>query len=293
MADETQTAETNSDQATQTDASAETTTTTSTTEPTTPNSEGPPSDPLDGDDLLAPGESDEDKAARETEEARRAALTDEERAAEDAEKAAAETPLHGAPDGDYEIELPEGMSLDADALTEIAPLAKELNLSNKGLSLLAEKGLPVAQKMAERSMVEAVVATRKAWADDARAYVQGGKLQDGTDVPASPVFAGENIDAVTQTSRAAINRFASDEAGQPLMFPAAKINAETGEPEPGTFYDFLKTTGLANHPALLFVTYKVGKAIGEDSDFERSGDTPQSKLSREAKYFPHLQPPQT
>lgn len=279
MADEQQTAETNSEQAIQTDASAATTTPTSTTEEKATQAESQQqTDALDGDGLLG-GDKTEDKAEDEPdEEARRAALTDEERAAEDAEQAAAE--LHGAPEGDYEIELPEGMSLDTEALAEIAPLAKELNLSNKGLSILAERGLPVAQKMAERSMVEAVVAVRKGWEDDARATVQGGKLQDGTEVQSDPVFKGENIDAVTATGAKAIDRFTTDASGQPILFPAAKADGS-----PGTFRDFLKTTGLANHPGMIRFAYLAGSAISEDSDFERGGQNPTSKLSREEKYY--------
>ena len=262
MADEPVTDATNSvSQETPMDAPEQTNTNTSTTEETTPTSDD---QPAASDETAAEAGADD--------------LDDTLISATEGEETAVE--LHGAPEGDYELELPEGTVLDADALATITPLAKELNLSNAGLSKLANEALPVAGQMFERAMVQDVVATRKGWADDARAYVQGGTLTDGTAVEASPIFAGETMDAVTKTAARALDALTTDANGQPLMFPAAKADGS-----PGTFNDFLKTTGLGLHPAMIHFAFRAGKAISEDS-FERSGDTPQTKLSREEKYYP-------
>lgn len=271
MADEPTTDVTNSEAAAiQTDAPAATDTTTSPTDKTTPDQQHDEADPLDVDSLVK-GTSG-DAPADEADEGE----DDGSDGGADGEPAE----LHGAPEDDYELTLPEGMTLDADALTAITPLAKELNLSNAGLTKLANEGLPVVEAMVNRAMVQDVVATRKAWADDSRAYVQGGKLADGTEIAASDVFKGENMDAVTATAGRAIDRFTTDAAGQPLTFPNAKPDGS-----PGTFNDFLKTTGLGLHPALVHAFYVAGQAISEDSDFERHGDVPQTKLTRAQKYY--------
>jgi hypothetical protein len=288
LADEQTTDATNSAPAIQTDAAAATDTTTSTTEGTTPPTEGQQGDAEGGDALDDAGGlaavPDASAAGDESGE------EGEPQGGEDGEEGEQKpSDLIGAPEGDYEPELPDGVALDPEGIAEIAPLARELNLSNKGFGELAAKGIPIVERAVNKAMVESVVAQRKAWETDGRAYVQGGSLSDGTAIEASPVFAGENMDAVMTASAKAIDRFTTDANGAPLLFPNAKVNTETGEMEPGTFRDFLKTTGLGNHPAMLFAFYRAGKAIGEDSDFERHGATPQTKLSREAKYYPHRQ----
>lgn len=264
MADEQQTDETNSEPATQTVASAEKPTPSSTTGETEASSEsqqGQPNDPLNDGGLLdgtSDGEGDGPAA------------------------------LIGAPEGDYELALPDDapFTIAAEDVAALTPLAKELNLSNAGLSRLAMEGVPLIHAAAQRAMVADVIDTRKAWEADARALVQGGKLQDGTVVQASSLFHGENMDAVTSTAARAIDRFTNGADGQPMMFPAARVG-EDGTMQPGTFRDFLKTTGIGNHPAMVQAFYMAGKLLGEDSDFERGGGAPQSKLSREDKYYPH------
>ncbi len=291
MADEPVTVETNSTPAIQTDAADQTATPTSTTEASNPTSESQPTsevadasdtatDPLDAAGLLG-----DDAAASDPADADADDGTDDD--GDSGDQGDDAVVLHGAPEGDYEIELPEGMTLDKGALDEIAPLARELNLSNAGLSKLATEALPVAQKLFDRSMLESVLEVRRDYEADSRAYVQGGKLSDGTEITASSVFKGENMDAVTTTGARALDRFTSDEGGNPILFPGAKVDAE-GNKVPGTFRDFLKSTGLGLHPAMIHFAYRAGQAISEDNGFERSGDTPQSKLTREEKYFPHL-----
>lgn len=283
MADETVTDATNSEAAAiQTDASAATDTTTSTTETTAPNSDSQQdaaSDDLDGDTLLG---ADADAGA-DGEGGDDAGEGDSDGDAGGDEPAA----LLGAPEGDYELDLGEDATFDIakDDLDKITPLAKEIGLSNAGLSRLANETVPLIQGAVQRAMIADVVETRKAWENDARAFVQGGKLADGTEIEASSLFAGETMETVTNTAARAIDRFTKDADGNPILFPGAKVG-ENGV-EPGTFRDWLKTTGMGNHPAMLQFAYLAGKMLGEDSDFERGGDVPQTKLTREQKYYPH------
>lgn len=281
MADEPVTDATNSTtEATQTDATAQTATTTSTTDQQTPPSGDQPNEAA-ADDAGATDPLGESGLLDGDDAAAAAAADGADESADGAGDSDGETvELTGAPEGDYELELPEGMALDSAALAEISPLAKELNLSNAGLAKLATEAMPVAQKMFSASLVQDVVAQRKDWEDQSRTLINGKG-----EVPASPIFQGDNYDAVMKAGARAIDRFTTDAAGQPILYPAAKTDPETGEAVDGTFREFLKTTGLGNHPAMMMFAYRAGVAIGEDSDFETHGTTPQTKLSREAKYY--------
>lgn len=190
--------------------------------------------------------------------------------------------LIGAPEGDYDpetLELPEGFSLDADALAEFTPTAKALNLSPKGLSKLMVEGHGVVEKQVHAAMIGNVVNIRKGWETDSRALIAGGKLANGTEVTPDPVFGGNNREEVMQVAAKAIDRFTTAN-GEPILFPAAKEDGSEG-----SFRDFLKTTGLGNHPAMIRLTYLAGRAISEDTDFERGSGTPPTKLTREEMYY--------
>lgn len=261
MADENLTDETNSnpETATPTDATDPTASDTSTTDQSKePEAKADDADPLDGKGGLG----DDPNAPKEGED---------------------ETPndLLGAPEGDYELELPDGMALDAEALKEFAPVAKEANLSNAGLSKLASTAYPLVEKQVTNAMATQVVAQRKEWDAASRTLVQGGKDAEGKPIAADPAFNGDNLDTVMSVAAKAIDRFAGD-----TLYPNVKFDQEKGEMVPGTFRDFLKTTGIGNHPAMVRAFYLAGKEISEDSDFHRSGDVPKAKMSREEKYYP-------
>jgi hypothetical protein len=285
LADEQQTDATNSEPAIQTDASAATDTPTSNTETTTPNSEGQPGEP--GADPLGDGGLLDGADEAEAGDGGDADGGDSDAQGGDAADAPA---LLGAPEGDYELALPDDANFEIakEDLDKLTPLAKEIGLSNAGLSRLASEAVPVVVDAVNRSMVADVIDTRKAWESDARAFVQGGKLTDGTEIAASAIFAGENMDAVTTTAARALDRFTKNADGTAIMFPGAKVG-EDGQMGPGTFRDFLKTTGLGNHPGMVQFAYMAGKLLGEDSDFERGGDVAPTKLSREDKYYPARQ----
>lgn len=189
--------------------------------------------------------------------------------------------LFGAPEGDYELtDLPEGFAVDKDALEAFTPTAKKLNLSNEGVKSLATEAYPIVEKQVTQAFVQQVVDQRKAWETASRTAIGGGKDAEGNAVAANKLYGGDNYDAVMSTAAKAIDRFTSDETGKQLMFPGAKEDGSEG-----TFRDFLRATGLSNHPAMVQFAYLAGKSISEDSDFSRSGDVPAATLSREEKYY--------
>lgn len=265
MQTENQTAETNSETATPTASAEATTSDTSTTEaeatptPEAAAEEAAPAveaDPLDADAGIAA-----------------------EPAKEGEEEEQAEAPAFiGAPEGDYELTLPDGMALDAEALAAFSPVAKEVGLSNEGLSRLASEAYPVVEAQVQKAQVAAVVAQRKEWETSARTAISGGKDAEGNAVAADPIYAGDTHDAVMATAAKAIDRF-----GGNAVYPNAKF--ENGQMVDGTFRDFLKTTGLSQHPAMVRAFYLAGKSISEDSSFERSSNVQQTKVSREEKYY--------
>lgn len=268
MADEPQIEEPNSNPATPTGEPAATASTTSTTDPQAPNSDNPQGDPagtdLDDQSLIPDADGGADPAG------------DGDGEGDDDPAAAAANEFHGAPAEDeaYEIELPDGMTLDPVALEAVTPLARELNLSNKGLSHLAATAYPIVERQVQQAQVGLVVAQRKEWETATRSAISGDN--------ADPVFGGENLDAVVATAGKAIDRFFGD-----AEYPNAKFNAETGEMEPGTFRDWLKTTGLGLHPAMVRGLYVIGSKISEDNSLPTTGAVPEVKKTREQRYYPH------
>ena len=187
----------------------------------------------------------------------------------DAPKDGEAEPLTGAPEGDYELALPEGVTLDKAALEAVAPIAKELNLSNAGLSKLAgvyaEHVLPGAMKQVEDNMTSQIVAQRAAWDQATRLMIAGGKDADGNDVQPDPTFRGKTLEQVQAVAAKALDRFGGSGVRE-----------------------FLTETGLGNDPRLVTFAFKAGDAISEDSDFVRPGNVPTAAKSREEKYYPNM-----
>lgn len=171
---------------------------------------------------------------------------------------APENTLLGAPEGDYEIAgLPEGTSIDKEVLDAIVPVAKEIGLSNEGMSRLAsvyaEQVLPHVASQVVSQIETDIAATRTQWAADLRASVEGEN--------ADPVYAGAKLADVTRIAAKAIDRFAGEE-----------------------FRAYLDETGLGNHPAMLKLLFNSGSRIAEDTGFERGGTTSRPKSDAEIFY---------
>lgn len=285
MDDVTQTDATNSEASTSTDATATTEASSSTTQATAADAAqgategdgagaeaaGSEADPLDGGSILGEGAKDGEGEGKD------GAEGDAGDKGGEGEGGDAEPALIGAPEGDYDLAglLPEGTGVDVEALKAFTPTAKELNLSNEGLAKLALEAQPIVAKQVMDGMVSNVVAMRAGWDADTRAAINGGQNAEGQTIARDPVFHGKNFDDVTATAAKAIDRLVGDK-----LFPGAK---EDGTP--GTFRDFLKATGLGNHPAMVQFAYLAGAQLSEDSDFQRSGGIPNSPKSREEKYY--------
>ncbi|MGL4232688.1 MAG: hypothetical protein ACRCWJ_15090 [Casimicrobium sp.] len=206
----------------------------------------------------------EEQAAKDAadEEAAEAKDAADEEAAEAKDKAKAEFKPHGAPEGDYELTMPEGVELDKSMLEAFNPVAKELDLSNAGAQKVAEFFIEKVQpQIAEQFVkgIEADVENQKAdWAKTTKELIVSDAQAEK---PEDRVFDGSNFEAVTKTSARALDRFGSPELRQ-----------------------LLDASGLGNNPEVVKFTYKIGKLIGEDNDFQRGGHVPQPK-SREEKYY--------
>ena len=201
------------------------------------------SDPIaDGATLLTPAP---DAAAAKPE------PTPEEVAA-----AAAHAELFGAPEGTYEITgLPEGTVIDTATLSAVEPVARELGLSNAGMSKLAavyaETIVPALTEQVTNQILTQSAATTQGWATETIEAVR-------TDA----AYGGKPLAEVQAVAAKALDRF--------------------GGPE---FREYLKDTGLGNHPAMMRAMFLAGSAIAEDTTFERGSNTP-PKLTREQKFYP-------
>lgn len=193
--------------------------------------------------------------------------TDEERAADEAADAE-RAELFGAPEGDaYTVEgLPEGMEIDKDALEAIVPVAKQLNLSNKGLSAIAqvyaEKVLPGVMERAQNVIVQQVTVQRSEWEKEAEAAIQsnGHELKNAAGETLS--FDAKDKAHVLKTAAKALDRLA-----------------------PAGFREFLKDTGLSVHPAMVAFAYQAGKTISEDTEHETSQTGSGRPKSRVEKFY--------
>lgn len=207
--------------------------------PDTSTTENPPAD-----STLLTGEPPkvEDKAPEQT---------DEEKAA-----AAEHDKLFGAPETEYEITgLPEGMTIDKEALAAFEPVAKQLGLSNEGMSLVAQTYAQILPKVTEGvidNLQKDIIAQHATWATEATEMVKSDEA-----------FGGKPLPEVLQVSAKTIDRF--------------------GGPE---FREFLDQTGLGNHPAMVKFSYLAGTAISEDTTFERGGTAPTAKSRTEKFYGP-------
>ncbi len=176
--------------------------------------------------------------------------------------------LFGAPEEGtaYELTgLPEGVVIDADALAAIEPVARELGLSNEGLSKIAgvyaETVLPHVQNTLATQINAEAAQLKKDWATDTRAAIAGGKNAAGEDVVADPVFQGKTLKEVQAVAARALDRFGGE-----------------------GFRDFLDTHGLGNHPLMTRAMFAAGAAIAEDTELPRGGDVAKPK-TREEKYY--------
>lgn len=152
--------------------------------------------------------------------------TEEELAADKAksEKAEKEKKQEGAPEK-YEFQAAEGVELDTEALKDFEPVARDLNLTNEQAQKLVD-AYPKILAGVQQRQAGAWQATTEQWA---------------ADVKADKEIGGDKLTGNLSVAQRALDQF--------------------GGPE---LKEYLNTTGLGNHPALVKAFIKVGKAMSED-----------------------------
>lgn len=152
----------------------------------------------------------------------------------------------GAPDK-YDLKMPDGSALDEAALADLEPVARELNLTNEQAQKLAETYATRMQQDAQRQQ-EAWKKTTENWVGDIKADKEIG---------------GQNFDVSVRHAQAALNKFGTPEL-------RAQMDA----------------TGMGNHPELVRVFARIGKAMAEDTFVQSSRDGSQADPAK--KLFPSM-----
>lgn len=130
----------------------------------------------------------------------------------------------GAPEK-YEFKGGEGVELDTEALKDFEPVARDLNLTNEQAQKLVD-AYPKILAGVQQRQAEAWQAQTEQWA---------------ADVKADKEIGGDKLTANLSAAQRALEQF--------------------GDPE---LKEYLDSTGLGNHPALVKAFIKVGKAMSED-----------------------------
>ncbi|MHA8112849.1 peptidase [Kosakonia cowanii] len=131
----------------------------------------------------------------------------------------------GAPEK-YEFKAGEGVELDQEALKDFEPLARELNLNNEQAQKLVDMYGTKLLPMVQKQQAEAWQKQTEGWAESVKADKEIG---------------GDKLTSSISTAQRALETF--------------------GTPE---LKEYLNATGLGNHPELIKVFVKVGKAMSED-----------------------------
>ncbi|EDV9203259.1 peptidase [Salmonella enterica subsp. enterica serovar Monophasic] len=130
----------------------------------------------------------------------------------------------GAPEK-YEFTAGEGVELDTEALKDFEPVARDLNLTNEQAQKLVD-AYPKILAGVQQRQAEAWQKQTEGWAEAVKADKEIG---------------GDKLTANLSAAQRALEQF--------------------GDPE---LKEYLDSTGLGNHPALVKAFIKVGKAMSED-----------------------------
>jgi hypothetical protein len=151
----------------------------------------------------------------------------EQEAANPAEAVKATEPTPEVIPEKYEFAVPDGFTLDNEAVEKFTPIAKELGLSNEKAQKLANLYAEIQKGAADKLM-------------KARADLMDKQYEE---VQKHAEFGGANFEKNAGAVRGLIGRFDKDGA-------ATKAFAETG---------------VANNPAIFGLLYRISKVIGEDT----------------------------
>lgn len=150
---------------------------------------------------------------------------------------------------DFELKLPEGSNLDASYLEQTKALAKELGLSQEAAQKLVERDSGLMSSAHERNMATVREKTEQ-WAKDAQADKEIG---------------GNNFQSSVTDARTALDKF--------------------GTPE---FKNMLNQSGVGNHPELIRLLARVGKAMREDKMVTTSSQPARAQKSFAEAFYPSM-----
>lgn len=128
-------------------------------------------------------------------------------------------------DGKYSYDLPEGVEVDEKVAGEVSAIFKEAGLTQKQAGAVAAKYVALVQQHADQQ-AELIGKTFDGWVEKAKADEEIG---------------GDKWDASVASANSVLSRF--------------------GTPELDTV---LATSGVGNHPELIRIFDRIGKAIADD-----------------------------
>ena len=163
-------------------------------------------------------------------------------------EAKAEEKPAGAPESYEDFTLPEGVALDPEIDTKLKDTAKELGLTQEQAQKIADLGAQQASR----------------WAADLNTQIEATSAQWVEQAKADPEIGGSNFGDTLSASKLALDRFATPE-----------LKA------------LLETSKLGNHPEVIRLMAKVGKAISDDT-FVPGGDTASPQKSVAERMFPSM-----
>jgi|688.fasta_scaffold33106_6 hypothetical protein len=149
----------------------------------------------------------------------------------------------------YELKVPEGANLDASYLEQTKALAKELGLSQEAAQKLVERDAGLMSSVSERNTAQVREKTEQ-WAKDAEADKEIG---------------GSNFQSSVTDARTALDKF--------------------GTPE---FKNLLNQSGVGNHPELIRLLARVGKAMREDKMVTSSSQPARDQKSFADAFYPSM-----
>ena len=153
----------------------------------------------------------------------------------------------GAPEK-YELKAPEGLTFDEASLASFEGVARELNLSNEQAQKIAEWD---AKRMTELNQRQ-----QESWKETTAKWVD--------DVKADSEIGGKNLDTSVRHAQAALKKF-----GTPTLMSQ------------------MEATGMGNHPELVRVFARIGKAMAEDT-FVTSSTSGDGQMDPAKTMFPSM-----
>lgn len=150
----------------------------------------------------------------------------------------------------YDLKLAEGVKYDAKLVEGFSSFAKDQKLSNEQANVLLNREAKVyadAQQAVNSQNAEAYKALAGQW-----------KQMSESD----PEMGGADFTKNVELAHRAMKAFATPELVQ-----------------------LLESTPYGNHPGLLKMMWKIGKAMGQDTFVQGAGAAPNQPKSREEKYY--------